>query len=66
MKSGFYYVFDCMNAFYADKLFAATAFENEAEAVRKAADLEAELFKYEFDESGACIGYDCIYNPWDN
>lgn len=62
--NGFYYRFDCMNAFYSDKLFSAGAFKSEKEAIQKAADLEAELFRYEYDASGACVDYECIYNPW--
>ena len=53
-----------MNAFYSDKLFSAGAFKSEKEAIQKAADLEAELFRYEYDASGACVDYECIYNPW--
>lgn len=58
-----YYAFECMNAFYADKLFAVESFKSEKEAIKKAEDLEATLFRYEYDANGVCVEYDCLHTP---
>lgn len=60
-----YYAFECKNAFYEGKLFPVAYFKSEEEAKGKAADLEAILFKYEY-ENGVCVAYDCIYDPFGN
>lgn len=62
MASEKYYAFECKNAFYEGKLFPVSHFKSDEEAKKKAADLEATLFKYEY-ENGACVAYDCIYYP---
>ena len=59
---GQYYYFDCMNAFVNDGLFPAAEFENDAEAISKAADYEATLYKLEYD-SGERISTAVLYQP---
>ena len=45
---GTYYYFDCLNAFVNGGLFPAGEFKDDAEAIQKAADYEATLYKYEY------------------
>lgn len=59
---GQYYYFDCMNAFVNDGLFPAAEFENDAEAISKAADYEATLYKLEYN-SGERISTAVLYQP---
>lgn len=59
---GQYYYFDCMNAFVNDGLFPAAEFDNDAEAIRYAADYEATLYKYEYN-NGDRISTAVLYQP---
>lgn len=59
---GKYYYFDCMNAFVNDGLFPAAEFESDAEAIQKAADYEATLYKLEYDH-GDRITTTVLYQP---
>ena len=59
---GQYYYFDCMNAFANGGLFPAAEFESDAEAIQKAADYEATLYKYEYDH-GDRITTTVLYQP---
>ena len=59
---GQYYYFDCMNAFVNDGLFPAAEFESDAEAISKAADYEATLYKYEYS-NGERISTATLYQP---
>lgn len=61
---GSYYYFDCLNAFISGRFWKLSAFENEAEAISKAADYEAELYKITFDENGEQNSKERLYNPW--
>ena len=60
--NGSYYYFDCMNAFVNDGLFPAAEFEDDQEAIRKAADYEATLYKYEYRD-GDRISTTVLYEP---
>ena len=60
--NGSYYYFDCMNAFVNDGLFNAAEFEGDAEAIRHAANYEATLYKYEYN-NGDMISSAIIYEP---
>ena len=59
---GKYYYFDCMNAFVNDGLFPAAEFTSDAEAISKAADYEATLYKYEYSH-GDRISTETLYEP---
>ena len=59
---GQYYFFDCMNAFVNGGLFPAAEFESDAEAIQKAADYEATLYKLEYDH-GDRITTAVLYQP---
>lgn len=59
---GTYYYFDCMNAFVNDGLFPAAEFADDAEAIRYAADYEATLYKYEYND-GDRINTEVLYQP---
>ena len=60
--NGVYYQFDCMNAFINDGLFPCSEFADDAEAIRKAADYEATLYKYEYRE-GVRVSIKVLYEP---
>lgn len=55
-----YYAFECKDNSYSGKLFQ---FKSMDEARKKAADLAAVLFVYEY-RNGACVSYECI-DPFD-
>jgi len=59
----YFYTFDCMNAFYEDKAFPESYFNSDAEAIRKAADLEATLYKHRFC-NGEKVLTEKLYDPW--
>lgn len=59
---GLYYHFDCMNAFVNDGLFPAGDFTGRAEAIQKAADYEATLYRYEYRD-GKLISTETLYEP---
>ncbi len=61
---GVYYSFDCMNAFLSDRFFEVTAFENEKDAVKTAANYEATLYKHTFNH-GEQVDTVKLYDPWD-
>ena len=60
---GSYYFFDCMNAFITDRYFALSAFTDEAEAIKTAANYEATLYKVTFDERGNRTSRETLYEP---
>lgn len=60
--NGTFYYFDCMNAFVNGGLFPADEFDNDAEAIRKAADYEATLYKYTF-KNGRRTENITLYEP---
>lgn len=60
--NGFYYYLDCMNAFVNDGLFPAAEFRSDAEAIQKAANYEATLYKYEY-RNGEQISSTVLYEP---
>ena len=62
IPDGFYYYMDCMNAFVNDGLFPAAEFEDDADAIRHAANYEATLYKYEFKD-GQRISSATLYEP---
>lgn len=55
-----YYAFECQDNSYCGKLFQ---FKSMDEARKKAVDLAAVLFVYEY-RGGACVSYECI-DPFD-
>ena len=60
--NGIYYYMDCMNAFVNDGLFPASEFKDDADAIRTAADYEATLYKYEYQD-GQQINCQALYEP---
>ena len=64
MPEGVYYSFDCMNAFLEDKLFPASEFENEREAIKIAANYEATLYKHTFNSNGVKTNTKTLYDPY--
>ena len=62
LVTGKYYYFDCMNAFVSNRFFEITAFENEADAIKTAANYEATLILYTL-ENGETIDCKIIYDP---
>lgn len=64
MLTGIYYSFDCMNAFLEDKLFPASAFASDREAIRTAANYEATLYKHTYNHLGVRTSTKTIYDPW--
>lgn len=60
--NGEYYYMDCMNAFINDGLFPAAEFEDDADAIRHAANYEATLYKYEYRD-GERISSTTLYEP---
>lgn len=60
---GAYYYFDCMNMWLAGKLWPVTEFKDEQEALDMAADHEAILRLYEY-EDGDLVRMDEVFNPW--
>lgn len=65
MPAGVYYSFDCMNAMLEDKLFEASAFSSEREAIRIAANYEATLYKHTFNRAGVKTSTKTLYDPWE-
>ena len=61
--NGVYYFFDCMNACVTDRYFEASAFKDEKEAINMAANYEATLYKYVY-QNDERVSTDVIYNPW--
>lgn len=59
---GTYYYMDCMNAFVNDGLFPVSEFESDAEAIQKAADYEATLYRDEYRD-GVRISSTILYQP---
>ena len=59
---GAYYYMDCMNAFINDGLFPVSEFESDAEAIQKAADYEATLYRDEYRD-GVRISSTVLYQP---
>ena len=62
LLTGKYDYFDCMNAFVSNRFFEITAFENEADAIKTAANYEATLILYTL-ENGETIDRKIIYDP---
>lgn len=62
LRDGYYYYFDCMNAFINDGLYRADTFEGDQDAIDKAADYEATLYKYEF-RNGEKVSTTVLYEP---
>ena len=60
--NGSYYYMDCMNAFVNGGLFPVSDFESDAEAIQKAADYEATLYRDEY-RNGERISSDILYTP---
>ena len=60
--NGQYYYFDCLNAIDNDGLLPAATFANDADAIRKAADYEATLYKCEYRD-GERINSTMLYEP---
>ena len=60
----YYYSFDCMNAFLADKLFKADTFEGDQDAIKTAANYEATLYKHRFVNGEKTLS-EKLYDPWD-
>ena len=65
MLTGTYYSFDCMNAFLKDKLFPASDFVNEDEAIKMASNYEATLYKHTYNHLGVKTNTKTIYDPWE-
>lgn len=61
--NGTYYYFDCMNAFITDRYWKQSAFKDDEEAIAKAADYEATLYKLTFDANGDQIERVTLYEP---
>ena len=61
---GEYYYMDCLNAFVNNGLFPASEFEDDAEAIRTAADYEATLYKYRYVK-GDRISSQVLYDPFE-
>lgn len=61
--NGSYYYFDCLNAFVNDGLFRTVEFKDDNEAIAKAADYEATLYRYEYQD-GKRISSKMLYDPW--
>ena len=60
----YFYTFDCMNAFLADKLFPVSTFEGgDREAIHTAANYEATLYKHRFC-NGERVLSEKLYDPW--
>lgn len=59
---GEYYYMDCLNAFVNDGLFPAGEFSDDADAIRTAADYEATLYKYVYQD-GEKISSRILYEP---
>ena len=59
---GSYYFMDCLNAFVNNGLFPTAEFEDDADAIRTAADYEATLYKYEY-RNGERISSRILYQP---
>ena len=59
---GDYYYFDCMNAFVNGGLFPAAEFATDEEAIRQAANYEATLIKYHYQQ-GEQTDSRVIYEP---
>lgn len=62
IADGYYYFFDCMNAFL-NKLFTESAFEGDKDAIHTAADYEAILYKYKYKD-GERVESKTLYDPW--
>lgn len=62
--NGSYYFFDCLNAFENDGYFKSDQFEDEKEAIAKAADYEAALYR-EVYEGGNMIASELLYDPYE-
>lgn len=62
--NGTYYFFDCLNAFDNDGYFRSEEFEDEKEAIAKAADYEAALYR-EVYEGGNMIASALLYDPYE-
>lgn len=60
---GKYYYFDCLNA-VVNKYFLVSAFKDDNDAIKTAADYEATLYKYEF-RHGERVSSAVLYDPWD-
>ena len=58
---GVYYYMDCMNAI-TKGLYPAADFHDDAEAIQKAADYEATLYRYEY-RNGEQISRATLYEP---
>ena len=63
--AGFYYCFDCLNAFVSNRLFKASAFENDQEAIDFGANYEATVYKLEFNAAGEKVSSALLYDPYD-
>ena len=63
IKDGFYYSFDCFNAFLSDRLFVASAFDSDKDAINTAANYEADLYKHEY-KNGERIVTEHLYCPY--
>ena len=62
LQDGDYHYFDCMNALVNDGLFTAGDFKDDNEAIEKAADYEATLYKYTYKD-GQRTGSRILYEP---
>lgn len=60
--NGRYYYMDCMNALANDGLFPESEFKDDADAIRTAANYEATLIKYEYQD-GKQISSAVLYEP---
>lgn len=63
-KTEYFYTFDCMNAFLADRLFPESAFKGDKEAIKTASNYEATLYKHCF-EDGEMISTEKLFDPWE-
>jgi len=61
----YFYTFDCMNAFLADRYFKESAFQGDADAIKTAANYEATLYKHRF-VNGERTLTEKLYDPWDS
>lgn len=60
--NGKYYFMDCMNAFINNGLFRSEEFEDDQEAIQTAANYEATLIEYIY-ENGKRISSRVLYEP---
>lgn len=62
--AGIYYYFDCMNAILTGRLWAASAFKDESEAISTAANYEADLIEITIGSNGEETARKTLYSPF--